>query len=160
MTTVRLQVLLDIFTGCGSSTTALRPGLRRLQSYFVTFDGDSGAGIWHGLSRTRAGVAGTGTRGPAGLPGWIWACIRRQEAGGSCWTAARPSLGCTPRRLLLGGWAVRRARVGGSSLLQAMHLPEPTSPCSSVPDGVSCCAPLQSGSPASLHRSFRSGCWF
>lgn len=84
------------------------------------------------------------------------------EAGGSLLgLLPAPPLGVLPAALLLGGWAVGGPRVGAALFSKLCIFQSPPAPRAVFQTGVSCCVPpLKSGSPASLHRSFRSGCWF
>ena len=84
LTAVRLQVLLDIFTGVRLYLPPSMPDFSRLRRYFVAFDGDLVQEFDVG-SATH--VLGAGDRNPEAQqvsPEWIWACIRKRRLVAPC----------------------------------------------------------------------------
>ena len=84
LTTVRSQVLLDIFTGVRLYLPPSTPDFSRLRRYFVAFDGDL---VQEFDMASATHVLGSRDKNPEAQqvsPEWIWACIRKRRLVAPC----------------------------------------------------------------------------
>lgn len=84
LTAVRLQVLLDIFTGVRLYLPPSTPDFSCLRRYFVAFDGDL---VQEFDVASATHVLGGRDRNPEAQqvsPEWIWACIRKRRLVAPC----------------------------------------------------------------------------